>query len=72
MVVSELKTSAEGIEGPRLAVLSEFADAAFLLWQLAEDRSSMARQTIAEILPLLIGEIWERKHDEADLSIRIS
>lgn len=63
MVVSELKTSAEGIEGMRLAALGEIADAAFLLWQLAEERAPAAQQTIAEILPLLISEIWERKHE---------
>ena len=55
--------SACGISGPRLAALGEIADAAFLLWQLAEDLSATAQQTIAEILPLLIGEIWERKYE---------
>ena len=62
-VVSELKIPAEDVGSERLAALGEIADAAFLLWQLAEDLSATAQQTIAEILPLLIGEMWERKHE---------
>lgn len=48
-----------------LRELAEAADAAFLIWQLAEDQGSAAQQSIGENLPILINTIY-RERDERD------
>ena len=47
-------------QGGETRDLAEVADAAFLVWQLADDPSGRAQQTIAESLPLLIRAIYAR------------
>ncbi len=41
-------------EDPEVKALAQAADAAFLLWQLAREESTMATMTIGEWLPVLI------------------
>jgi len=43
--------------------LAEAADASFLLWQLAEDTSRVAKQTICEMLPILIEIIYRNDYE---------
>ena len=42
---------------PDEAALAEMADTAMLLWQLADQDTDLARQTIGEYLPELLGKI---------------
>jgi len=51
------------LQGGICLKLAEAADAAFLLWQLAEDNRKRAQQTISEHLPLLIDVVC-RDNDE--------
>ncbi len=54
IVINRLKT-----KGGDCLDLAEAADAAFLLWQLSEDKSTIAMQTILENLPILLNLIYK-------------
>jgi len=52
LAIRELKA-----QGGEAAALAEMADTAMLLWQLADQDTDLARQTIGEYLPELLGKI---------------
>lgn len=58
IVISRLKAG-----GDELRELADAADAAFLIWQLAEETSKVAQQTISENLPVLINTIYKERDE---------